>query len=175
LLPAEEGEESVVRCKRCELISEPKRPVSPETGICLWCEKEIEGEDLRVYCESGQAVEQLGGTITRAQVEEELQKVLDKLNAKPQPSEADPTTRSADPLSRLLGQPYEKALAELESRCRTVIHGLATLGIGCVRLDDDGLLEMVAGFYHPSLPMLRIPPRQRLRSLMAGSEDTAGS
>jgi hypothetical protein len=32
------------------------------------------------------------------------------------------------------------------------------LGIGCVRLDDDGLLEMVARFYHPSLPMLRILP-----------------
>jgi hypothetical protein len=75
------------------------------------------------------------------------------------------------PVSRLLGQPYEKALAELKSRCRTIIHGLATLGIGCVRLDDERLLEMVAGFYHPSLPMLRIPPRQRLRSLMVGDDD----
>jgi hypothetical protein len=31
-------------------------------------------------------------------------------------------------VSRLLGQPYEKALAELESCCRTAIHGPATLG-----------------------------------------------
>ena len=27
---------------------------------------------------------------------------------------------------------------------------------------------MVTAFYHPSLPMLRIPPEQRLRSLMVG-------
>jgi hypothetical protein len=74
-------------------------------------------------------------------------------------------------VSRLLGQPYEKALAELESRCRTVIHGLATLGVGCVRLNDAEMLDLVAGFYHPSLPMLRIPPRQRLQSLMVRTED----
>ena len=79
------------------------------------------------------------------------------------------------PVSRLLGQPYEKALAELGSRCRTAIHGLATLGIGCVRLGDEQILEMVAAFYHPSLPMLRIPPRQRLHSLMVGNEDTPGA
>ena len=46
------------------------------------------------------------------------------------------------PVARLLGQLYEKALAELDSRCRTVVHGLATLGLGCVRLDDEGILEM---------------------------------
>jgi len=57
------------------------------------------------------------------------------------------------PVARLLGQPYEKALAELESRCRTVVHSLATLGIGCVRLDDEGILEMLTAFYHLSLPI----------------------
>jgi len=77
------------------------------------------------------------------------------------------------PVARLLGQPCEKALAELDSRCRTVVHGLVTLGIGCVRLGDEEILEMVTAFYHPSLPMLHIPPRQRLRSLMVGSADAA--
>ena len=77
------------------------------------------------------------------------------------------------PVARLLGQPYEKALAELDSRCRTVVHGLATLGTGCVRLGDEGILEMVTAFYHPSLPMLHVPPEQRLRSLMVGIEDPA--
>jgi len=77
------------------------------------------------------------------------------------------------PVARLLGQPYEKALAELDSRCRTVVHGLATLGIGCVRLGDEEILELVTAFYHPSLPMLHISPEQRLRSLMVGSGDAA--
>jgi hypothetical protein len=45
------------------------------------------------------------------------------------------------PVSHLLGQSYEKALTELGSCCRTVIHGLATLGISCMRLDNKGLLE----------------------------------
>ena len=76
------------------------------------------------------------------------------------------------PVARLLGQPYEKALAELDSRCRTVVHGLATLGIGCVRLDGEEILGLVAAFYHPSLPMLHIPSVQRLRSLMVGVEET---
>jgi hypothetical protein len=62
------------------------------------------------------------------------------------------------PVARLLGQPYEKALAELDSRCRTVVHGLVTLGLGCVRLDDEEILEMVTAFYHPSLPVLHVPP-----------------
>ena len=75
------------------------------------------------------------------------------------------------PVARLLGQPYDKALAELDSRCRTVVHGLATLGIGYVCLDGEGILEMVTAFYHPSLPMLHIPPEQRLRSLMVGIEE----
>ena len=44
-------------------------------------------------------------------------------------------------------------------RCRTVVHGLATLGIGCARLGGEGILEMVTAFCHPSLPMLHIPPR----------------
>jgi hypothetical protein len=73
------------------------------------------------------------------------------------------------PVSRLLGQPYEKALAELEGRCRTVTHSLGTLDIHCLRLGDEEILDMIAGFYHPSLPMLHIPPRQRLRSLMVGA------
>jgi hypothetical protein len=41
----------------------------------------------------------------------------------------------------------------------------------CVRLEDRGILDMIAGFYHPSLPMLRIPPSQRLASLIAGGEE----
>ena len=45
------------------------------------------------------------------------------------------------PVSRLLGQSYEKALAELDSRCRTVIHSLSTLGAGCVRLGDEELMD----------------------------------
>ena len=64
------------------------------------------------------------------------------------------------PVAHLLGQPYDKALAELDSRCRTVVHGLATPGLGCVQLGDEGTLELVAAFYHPSLPMLHIPPVQ---------------
>ena len=76
------------------------------------------------------------------------------------------------PVSRLLGQPYEKALTELDGRCRTVTYGLASMvSIGCVRLGDEQIMEMITGFYHPSLPMLHIPPRQRLRSLMVGIED----
>jgi hypothetical protein len=71
-------------------------------------------------------------------------------------------------VSALLGQQYEKALHQLATRCETVRNGLAPLGLGCVRLDDRQLVEMVAAFYHPTLPMLRIPPRQRLRSLMVG-------
>lgn len=78
------------------------------------------------------------------------------------------------PVSRLLGHSYEKALAELDSRCRTVVHSLATLGIGCVRLGDEEILKMIAAFYHPSLPMLRIPPRQRLHSLMASTKPKVG-
>lgn len=74
-------------------------------------------------------------------------------------------------VARVLGQSLEQALEELESRCDTVIHSLASLGIGCVRLGDDELLEMLAAFYHPTLPMLRIPPVQRLRSLVAGEWD----
>ena len=79
------------------------------------------------------------------------------------------------PVSRLLGQPYEKALAELDGRCRTVTHGLGTLDIRCRRLGDEEILDMIAGFYHPSLPMLHIPPRQRLRSLMVGGERTTSN
>ena len=45
------------------------------------------------------------------------------------------------------------------------------VSVGCVRLGDEQIMEMIAGFYHPSLPMLHIPPRQRLRSLMVGIED----
>jgi hypothetical protein len=76
------------------------------------------------------------------------------------------------PVSRVLGQPYEKTLAELDSRCRTVTHGLeSALGINCVRLGDEELLKIIAAFYHPSLPMLHIPPRQRLSSLMVGSPE----
>ena len=74
------------------------------------------------------------------------------------------------PVSRLLGHPYEKALAELDDRCQTVVHSLATLGIGVRRLTDEEILGMIVAFYHPTLPMLRIPPRQRLRSLMVGEE-----
>ena len=74
------------------------------------------------------------------------------------------------PVSRLLGRSYEDALEELGSRFRTVIHSLAPLGLGCLRLGDEEILDMIAAFYHPSLPMLRIPPKQRLRSLMVGEE-----
>jgi hypothetical protein len=77
------------------------------------------------------------------------------------------------PVSQLLGHPYEKALAELESRCRMVVHSLATLGLGCVRLQDRQILDLIAAFYHPTLPMLQIPPEQRLRSLMVGSVEEA--
>ena len=77
------------------------------------------------------------------------------------------------PVARLLGQPYEKALAELDSRCRTVVHGLATLGIGGVRLSHEKILGLVAVFYHLSLPLLHVPPEQRLRSLMVGGGDAA--
>jgi hypothetical protein len=62
-------------------------------------------------------------------------------------------------------------MAELDSRCRTVVHSLATLDIGGVQLDDEEILGLVATFYHPSLPMLHIPPVQRLRSLMVGIEE----
>ena len=96
-LPAEEGEELVVRCKRCEFVSEPKRPVNPETGICLWCEKEIEGEDIRAYCESGQAVEQLGARITRTQIEKELQMTLDRVQAGTQPTQDDTRIPPTEP------------------------------------------------------------------------------
>lgn len=75
------------------------------------------------------------------------------------------------PVSRLLGQPYEKALEKLDSRCRMVTSSLGALLISCVRLEDRGILDMIAGFYHPSLPMLRIPPSQRLASLIAGDEE----
>jgi hypothetical protein len=74
-------------------------------------------------------------------------------------------------VSGLLGQPFEKALATLDSRSRMVMDGLATLGIGCVRLDDEQILEMIAAFYHPTIPMLRIPPRQRLQSLMVAYDE----
>lgn len=51
---------------------------------------------------------------------------------------------------------------------------MATLGIGCVRLGDEEIMEMIAAFYHPSLPMLRILPRQQLRSLMVGDDESKG-
>ncbi len=73
-------------------------------------------------------------------------------------------------VSDLAGRSYEKALEELEGRSQRVIRNLATLHIGCERMDDGEITRLIAAFYHPSLPMLRIPPRERLRSLMVGEE-----
>jgi hypothetical protein len=76
-------------------------------------------------------------------------------------------------VSDLLGRSYEKALEELQGRSQRVIHNLASLGIDCERVSGGEITRLVAAFYHPSLPMLRIPPRERLRSLMVGQGEEA--
>jgi len=42
------------RCERCSLLGERRNPV--ESGLCLWCRMEMQGEDLRAWCESGAPV-----------------------------------------------------------------------------------------------------------------------
>jgi hypothetical protein len=73
------------------------------------------------------------------------------------------------PISKVGGDGLAKALKELESRSQLVMHTLGQLGIGAVRLGDDELVGMMHGFYHPSLPLLRLPPKARMRSLMVGA------
>jgi len=74
------------------------------------------------------------------------------------------------PISIPMGHPYDEALTALDGRCRTVTNSLAVLGIGVRRLNDEEILNVIAAFYHPTLPMLHIPPRQRMHSLMVGSK-----
>ncbi|TET50651.1 MAG: hypothetical protein E3J64_07945 [Anaerolineales bacterium] len=75
-------------------------------------------------------------------------------------------------VSRLGGDGLDKALRELDSRSRLVMHSLGQLNVGSMRLDDDALVGMVHAFYHPSLPVLRLPPKARMRSLMVGTPVT---
>jgi hypothetical protein len=70
--------------------------------------------------------------------------------------------------SDLLGRSYEKALDGVNGRAQRVMHNLATLRIPCRRMRGDEITRLIAAFYHPSLPMLRLPPRERLQSLMVG-------
>jgi hypothetical protein len=72
---------------------------------------------------------------------------------------------------------YRDALQLLDDRCRNVQQGLAGLAIGARRLDDGELVDLLYAFYHPSLPVLWLSPRDRIASLVATGETqaTAGS
>jgi hypothetical protein len=78
------------------------------------------------------------------------------------------------PVMQLGGEKHAKAIRELDRRCHTIVQNLGTLQLSCRRMTDAELLDMIAGFYHPTVPMLRIPPKVRLQSLMVGADEFYG-
>lgn len=62
---------------------------------------------------------------------------------------------------------YHRGLEELRHRCEAVVRGLARVGLGARRLDNQELLTVLHRVYHPTIPDYRVLPTARLKSLFA--------
>jgi hypothetical protein len=79
-----------------------------------------------------------------------------------------PTT--ATQAGRVNQTQYQETLRILDDRCRMVQQSLAGLGLGARRLDDQEIVDVLYAFYHPSLPVLWLAPRERIASLLVTGE-----
>jgi hypothetical protein len=67
---------------------------------------------------------------------------------------------------------YRDGLQTVADRCRIVQQSLNQLGLGVIRLDDQAIVDMLYAFYHPSLPVLWLPPEERIASLLVSGEES---